>query len=306
MNKITIIGTGAVGSTIAYTLATQGIATDILLIDIAKEKAEGEALDILQAATYTHPFSIKSGEYADAVGSDIVILTSGVARKPGQSRLDLAQINVNITKSIIPEITKYAPDATYIIVSNPVDVLTYTFIKNSGIPENKIIGSGTSLDTSRLCTTLGGMYNVNPADVNAYTIGEHGDSSFTPWSVANIAGMPIEEFNKDVNLDKEEVETFVRKSGGIIIKNKGATFYAVCVSVCHICKALAQSTDTILPVGTMFHGEYGIDDVVMSLPTRIGNMTANGKVMLNLTDDEVEKLKKSAAALKEVIDNVNI
>ena len=306
MNKITIIGTGAVGSTIAYTLATQGIATDILLIDIAKEKAEGEALDILQAATYTHPFSIKSGEYADAVGSDIVILTSGVARKPGQSRLDLAQINVNITKSIIPEITKYAPDATYIIVSNPVDVLTYTFIKNSGIPENKIIGSGTSLDTSRLCTTLGGMYNVNPADVNAYTIGEHGDSSFTPWSVANIAGMPIEEFNKDVNLNKDEVEEFVRKSGGIIIKNKGATFYAVCISVCHICKALAQSTDTILPVGTMFHGEYGINDVVMSLPTRIGNMTANGKVMLNLTDDEVEKLKKSAAALKDVIDNVNI
>ncbi len=306
MKKITIIGTGAVGSTIAYTLATQGIATDILLIDIAKAKAEGEALDILQAATYSYPFNIKSGEYEDAVGSDIVILTSGVARKEGQSRLDLAQINVNITKSIIPQIVKYAPDATYIIVSNPVDVLTYTFCKLSGIPENKIIGSGTSLDTSRLCTTLGGMYNVNPADVNAYTIGEHGDSSFTPWSVANIAGMPVEEFNKDVELNKEEVETFVRKSGGIVIKNKGATFYAVCISVCHICKALAQSTDTILPVGTMFHGEYGIDNVVMSLPTRIGNMTVNGKVMLPLTDEEIEKLKKSADALKAVIDNVEI
>ncbi len=306
MTKITIIGTGAVGSTIAYTLATQGIATDILLIDIAKEKAEGEALDILQAATYTHPFTIKSGNYEDAVGSDIVILTSGVARKPGQSRLDLAQINVNITKSIIPEITKYAPDATYIIVSNPVDVLTYTFFKLSGIPENKIIGSGTSLDTSRLCTTLGGMYNVNPADVNAYTIGEHGDSSFTPWSVANIAGVPIEKFDESVELDKAGVEEFVRKSGGIIIKNKGATFYAVCISVCHICKALKESTDTILPVGTMFHGEYGIDDVVLSLPTRIGNMSANGKVMLPLNDEEIEKLKKSAAALKEVIDNVNI
>lgn len=306
MNKITIIGTGAVGSTIAYTLATQGIATDILLIDIAKAKAEGEALDILQAATYSHPFSIRSGEYEDAVGSDIVILTSGVARKEGQSRLDLAQINVNITKSIIPQIVKYAPDATYIIVSNPVDVLTYTFCKLAGIPEEKIIGSGTSLDTSRLCTTLGGMYNVNPADVNAYTIGEHGDSSFTPWSIANIAGVPVEQFDKDVELNKEEVETFVRKSGGIVIKNKGATFYAVCTSVCHICKALAQSTDTILPVGTMFHGEYGIDDVVMSLPTRIGNMKANGKVMLPLTDEEIEKLKKSADALKAVIHNVEI
>ncbi len=306
MNKITIIGTGAVGSTIAYTIATQDIATDIVLIDIAKNKAEGEALDILQAATFSHPFNIKSGEYEDAAGSDIVILTSGVARKPGQSRLDLAQINVNITKSIIPEITKHAPDATYVIVSNPVDVLTYTFIKNAGIPENKIIGSGTSLDTSRLCTTLGGMYNVNPSDVNAYTIGEHGDSSFTPWSVANIAGVPVEDFNKDVVLDKEAVETFVRKSGGQIIANKGATFYAVCVSVCHICKALANSIDTILPVGTMFHGEYGIDDVVMSVPTRIGNMTANGKVLLPLTDEEIEKLKKSADALKEVINNVQI
>lgn len=306
MNKITIIGTGAVGSTIAYTLATQGIATDILLIDIAKQKAEGEALDILQAATFSHPFNIRSGEYEDAAGSDIVILTSGVARKPGQTRLELAQINVNITKSIIPEITKHAPDATYIIVSNPVDVLTYTFIKRSGIPENKIIGSGTSLDTSRLCTTLGDLYNVNPADVNAYTIGEHGDSSFTPWSIANIAGIPVSDFNPEVELNKEEVEEFVRKSGGIVIKNKGATFYAVCVSVCHICKALAQSTDTILPVGTMFHGEYGIDDVVMSVPTRIGNMTMNGKVNMPLTEEEIEKLKKSADALKAVIEGANI
>ncbi len=306
MNKITIIGTGAVGSTIAYTLATQGIATDIVLIDIAKAKAEGEALDILQAATFSHPFNIRSGEYEDAAGSDIVILTSGVARKPGQTRLELAQINVNITKSIIPEITKHAPDATYIIVSNPVDVLTYTFIKCSGIPENKIIGSGTSLDTSRLCTTLGDLYNVNPADVNAYTIGEHGDSSFTPWSIANIAGVPVESFNPEVELNKEEVEEFVRKSGGIVIKNKGATFYAVCISVCHICKALANSTDTILPVGTMFHGEYGIEDVVMSVPTRVGNMTVNGKINLPLTEEEIEKLKKSADALKAVIDNANI
>ncbi len=304
MTKVTIIGTGAVGSTIAYTLATEGIATDIVLIEINTKKADGEALDILQAATYSHPFNMKSGTYEDATGSDIVILTSGVARKPGQSRLDLAQINVNITKSIIPEITKYAPDATYVIVSNPVDVLTYTFCKCSGIPENKIIGSGTSLDTSRLCTTLGDLYNVNAADVNAYTIGEHGDSSFTPWSIANIAGVPVEQFNKDVELNKDEVETFVRKSGGKIIENKGATFYAVCVSVCHICKALLNSVDTILPVGTMFHGEYGIEDVCMSVPTRIGNMTANGKVMLPLTEEEVEKLKNSANTLKSITDNI--
>ncbi|MGM9636157.1 MAG: L-lactate dehydrogenase, partial [Candidatus Avispirillum sp.] len=193
MNKISIIGTGSVGSTIAYTLAVMGLASEIVMIDINSEKALGEALDIRQGTPFCAPCSVYAGDYRDAEDSDIVILTSGVARKPGQTRLELAQINVNITKSIIPEITKYAPDASYIIVSNPVDILTYTFYKLSGIPENRIIGSGTILDTARLRSRLSEYYNISQSNVHAYVFGEHGDSSFVPWSLANISNVPIKD-----------------------------------------------------------------------------------------------------------------
>ena len=181
MNKITIIGTGSVGATIAYTLNTMGIASEIVLIDINTEKALGEALDIRQGNSFFGGnCSIYAGDYCDAAGSNIVILTSGIARKPGQTRLELAQTNVNITKSILPQITKYAPNAIYIIVSNPVDILTYVFFKQSGLPANHIIGSGTVLDTSRLRARLSEYYNINQTNVHAYVFGEHGDSSFVP------------------------------------------------------------------------------------------------------------------------------
>lgn len=193
MNKISIIGTGSVGSTIAYSLAILGMASEIVMIDINSEKALGEALDIRQGTPFCSPCSIYAGSYPDAAGSNIVILTSGIARKPGQSRLELAQTNVNITKSIIPEITKYAPDATYIIVSNPVDILTYTFHKFSDLPENRIIGSGTILDTARLRARLSEYYNISQSNVHAYVFGEHGDSSFIPWSVAGAMVVDVLE-----------------------------------------------------------------------------------------------------------------
>ncbi|MBQ7931973.1 MAG: NAD(P)-binding domain-containing protein, partial [Clostridia bacterium] len=180
MVKVTIIGAGSVGSTIAYTLAVDGIASEIVMVDINEEKALGDALDIRQGTAFCPLTSIYAGSYRDAVDSDIVILTSGVARKPGQSRLDLAQTNIDITKSIIPQITKYAPNATYVIVSNPVDILTYVWHKTSGLPENKIIGSGTVLDTARLCARISEHYKINQRDVNAFVLGEHGDTSFVP------------------------------------------------------------------------------------------------------------------------------
>ena len=237
MNKISIIGTGSVGSTIAYTLTVMGIASEIVMIDINNEKALGEALDIRQGTPFCSACSVYAGDYRDAADSDIVILTSGIARKPGQTRLELAQTNVNITKSIIPEITKYAPNAIYIIVSNPVDVLTYTFLKLSGLPESHIIGSGTILDTARLRSRLSEYYNINQGNVHAYVFGEHGDSSFIPWSIANISNVPIKDCGKLIltpgmtspELDFEEVEQYVRKSGGRVIARKGATFYAVSV-----------------------------------------------------------------------------
>ena len=196
MNKITIIGSGSVGATIAYTLTISGLSSEIVLIDINNEKALGEALDIRQGLPFCNPCTVYAGSYSDAVNSDIVIITSGVARKPGQSRLELAQTNINVAKSIIPEITKYAPEAVYLIVSNPVDILTYVFCKCSGIPENRIIGSGTLLDTARLRTRLSEYYSISQSNVHAYVLGEHGDSSFIPWSLANISNVPIDECHK--------------------------------------------------------------------------------------------------------------
>ena len=314
MNKISIVGTGSVGSTIAYTLTVMGIASEIVMIDINNEKALGEALDIRQGTPFCGACSIYAGDYRDAVNSDIVILTSGIARKPGQTRLELAQTNVNITKSIIPEITKYAPNAVYIIVSNPVDILTYTFNKFSNIPENHIIGSGTILDTARLRARLAEYYNINQSNVHAYVFGEHGDSSFIPWSVANISNIPIKQCEKIIlepgikspELNLEEIEQYVRKSGGRVIARKGATFYAVSVSVCHICKCILGGIDTTMTVSTMMHGEYGIDDVCLSTLNMIGNKGVRGKVNIMLTDEEVTKLHHSADTLKEVIGNLDI
>lgn len=314
MNKVTIIGAGSVGSTIAYTLTVMGMASEVVMIDIAEDKALGEALDIRQGTPFCSPTSIYAGSYADAAGSDLVIYTSGVARKPGQSRLDLAQTNVNITKSVIPEITKAAPDACYIIVANPVDILTYTFCKFSDIPEDRIVGSGTILDTSRLRARISEYYNVNQQNVHAYCLGEHGDSMFIPWSIANISNIPVDEYRSAIEnpegiypaLVHDEVEQFVRKSGGRVIKRKGATFYAVSISVCHLAKCLLSGMDTTLTVSTMLHGEYGIDDVCLSLLNNVGRKMVSSKVMLPLADNEIADLRHSADCLKEIIRQVEI
>lgn len=314
MSKITIIGTGSVGSTIAYTLAVTGAASEIVMIDINQEKALGEALDIRQGLPFCAPSSIYAGSYQDATDSDIVILTSGVARKPGQSRLDLAQINVDITKGIIPEITKYAPEANYIIVSNPVDILTYTFFKRSGLPSNRIIGSGTILDTARLRARLSEYYSINQQNVHAYVMGEHGDSSFIPWSLANISNIPVDSYRSSVSgidnlypvLDHTEIENYVRKSGARVIERKGATFYAVSVSVCHIVKCLLSTVDTTMTVSTMMNGEYGIDDVCLSVLCAVNRDGVSGKLLPPLADNELQLLQKSAGCLKEIINSINI
>ena len=194
-NKVTIIGVGSVGATIAYTLVANSSVSQIVLIDVNAEKAESEAMDIKQATPFLSPANVYEGDYSDAAGSDIVIITSGVGRKPGQSRIDLAQTNVNIIAQIAPQIVKYAPDAIYLMVANPVDVLTYVFEKVSGLPKGQVIGSGTILDTIRLRTRLSELYSINQKQVHAYVLGEHGDSSFVAWSTANIAGIPLPDYN---------------------------------------------------------------------------------------------------------------
>ena len=307
--KISVIGAGSVGATIANDLMIQGIASEIVLIDINQEKAFGEALDIYQGATFGSPAIVRAGDYADAAGSDVVIITSGLPRKAGQSRLDLAQANVDVIKQITPSIVAAAPKAIYIIVSNPVDVLTYVFTKISGLPENQIIGSGTILDTSRLQATLAQRFSISPKNVHAHVYGEHGDSSFVPWSLVHIANNHIDEYKAHAphgdeinwNYDYDEVEDFVRTSGSQVIKAKGATFYAVAVSVCHICKCIFNGAGTALTVSTMMHGEYGVDDVCLSILNMVDKTGVRGKITNDLTVEEVRKLQYSAEKLKSII-----
>ena len=313
-HKVTIIGTGSVGSTIAYTMVTRGLSSEICLIDINEEKAKGEAMDIAQGTPYCSPVNIYAGNYADAKDSDIVIITSGIARKPGQSRLELAQVNVNIMKSITENIVKYAPNAVYVIVSNPVDVMTYAFAKFSGLPENQIIGSGTLLDTARLRAKIAENYSINPQNVHALVLGEHGDTSFVPWSVSSISNVPFEKYwdsvkykdERSASFDYDEMIEFVRKSGGTIIERKGATYYAVATCVCHICSCVFGDMQTALPVSTMHHGEYGVDDVCISTLAVIDDTGVSGKVILPLNDEEIKKLQASADKLKEVINSISI
>lgn len=312
-SKITIIGAGSVGATIAYTLVNKDIASEIVMIDINKDKAEGEVLDIIQGTYYRNPIELIAGDYEDAKDSDIVIITSGLARKPGQTRLELAQTNVNILKSITPNIVAVAPNAKYIIVSNPVDVMTYVFHKVSGLPESQIIGSGTALDSARLRCGLSEHFKVAQKNVHAYVFGEHGDSSFIPWSSATISVVPVDDYAKASGqegtieeLDKDEMLTYVQKSGGQIIANKGATFYAVAASVCQLCSMLTAASNSLTTFSMMMHGEYGIDDVCLSVLGLIGPDGCQGKVLVSLTDEEKELLKKSADALKAVISQITI
>lgn len=313
-SKITIIGAGSVGSTIAYTLAHDEIASEIVLIDINKEKVEGEVMDIEQGTCFRSPVSLLAGDYADAKDSDIVIITSGIARKPGQTRIELTQTNVNILKSITPQIVKEAPDAKYIIVSNPVDIMTYVFTKISGLPENQIMGSGTILDTARLRYGLSEHFKVAQGNIHAYVFGEHGDTSFIPWTGAYISGLSTDEYyeemkahGKDVKpLDKEAMLEYVQKSGGKVIAKKGATFYAVSATVCQLVGLILAASDSLATVSSMLHGEYGIEDVCLSTLTLVGPNGIQGKVQMRMNKEEIALLKKSADALKEVIAQIEL
>ena len=311
-SKITIIGAGSVGSTIAYTLAHDEIASEIVLIN--KEKVEGEVMDIEQGTCFRSPVSLVAGDYADAKDSDIVIITSGIARKPGQTRIELTQTNVNILKSITPQIVKEAPDAKYIIVSNPVDIMTYVFTKISGLPENQIMGSGTILDTARLRYGLSEHFKVAQGNIHAYVFGEHGDTSFIPWTGAYISGLSTDEYyeemkahGKDVKpLDKEAMLEYVQKSGGKVIAKKGATFYAVSATVCQLVGLILAASDSLATVSSMLHGEYGIEDVCLSTLTLVGPNGTQGKVQMRMNKEEIALLKKSADALKEVIAQIEL
>ncbi len=314
-NKVTIIGAGSVGATIAYTLVVDSPVSEIVLIDVNHDKARGEALDIKQATPFLSPTKVYEGTYEDAEGSDIVVVTSGIGRKPGQSRIDLTQTNVDIIKSIAPEIVKHAPDAIYVIVANPVDILTYVFAKVTGLPKSRVFGSGTILDTIRLRTRLSELYSINQKQVHAYVLGEHGDTSFVAWSTADITGIPLNDYddaltNKSVlpitPYQREEVEEYVRKSGGKIIAGKGATFYGIAASLCHIIKCIYSGADTVMTLSTLLEGEYGISDVCLSTLCVLGSRGILSTLAPKMSEEEMAKFRHSAEVLKSVIAQVNI
>ena len=235
-------------------------------------------------------------------------------RKPGQTRIDLAQTNVNIIKQITPQIVRSCPDATYVIVANPVDILTYVFSKVSGIPQNRIIGSGTLLDTARLRARIAEYLSVSQKNVHAYVFGEHGETSFVPWSIAEVSTISLADYKELIKLDQgimvdldyDEIDNYMRSSGGKIIRRKGCTNYAIAVSVCGICECLQGGVNAVVTVSTMLSGEYGISDVCLSLPMLLGNGKVQGRITPRLTDEELEKLHHSADALKAVIAQIDL
>lgn len=309
--KISVIGAGRVGSAVAHTIAVQSLASKIVIVDIFKEKAQGEALDIRQGTSVLE-FATEcvAGEYADTADSDIIIFTLGAARKPGQSRLDLAKGNVTIIESVIPQIASLSPNAKYVIVSNPVDIVTYTIMKLSGIPENQIIGTGCLLDTARLRDEVSTYAGVSPKNIHMNVFGEHGATAMIPWSLCSIYGENFDKYiaaRPELHMPShEELLSDVHGAGGRVIKLKGATFYAVSIITAYVCSCILHDAKAVLPLSTMMHGQFGLEDVCLSLPCVLG---ADGIERVNqpaMTDEEIAEFVKSGNSLKEITAGLEI
>lgn len=309
--KVVVIGAGAVGSTTAYTLLLGGLFQEIVLIDINKDKAEGDALDMAHGVSLVKPVTVLAGDYSDCKDADIVIITAGAPQKPGQTRLDLLKDNVEIYKKIIKSIMKYAPsDVILMPVSNPVDILTYVTYKLSGLPKNQVLGSGTVLDTSRLKYMISRKTGVDARNCHTYIIGEHGDSEVAAWSVTNIGGMTMNEFCKytgkcDLN-DLDKMYNEVKNSAYEIIRKKGATYYAIAVAVARICECIAGDENSILTVSGIFEGEYDIRDVALSVPTMVGGNGVERIYEVPFSKEEMKGLRDSAATLSELLREIGM
>lgn len=304
--KTAIIGCGFVGAATAFCLMQSGMFSEMVLIDADKGRAEGEAMDISHGVPFGSPMKIYAGDYSDITDAAIVIVTAGANQKPDETRLDLVHKNVEIYKSIMSEIDAAKINGILLIVSNPVDILTYTAMKLSGLPENRILGSGTVLDTARLRYRLGNHLSVDSRSIHAFIIGEHGDSEIAAWSSANVSGILMNTFCEMRGHYRHEEATaeiteMVKNSAYEIINKKKATYYGIAMSIKRICEAILKNERSILPVSSMLHGEYGISDVVLSLPAIVGKNGIESKVPISLSEFEIKHLIKSAETLKEVI-----
>lgn len=306
--KVAVIGCGFVGSTIAFALMQSGLFSDMVLIDVDMKKAEGEALDIGHGISFARPMKIWAGVYEDIADAGIVIITAGANQKPGETRLDLVHKNINILKNIMPEVTKYNKTGIILMVANPVDILTYAALKISGLPENRVIGSGTVLDTARLKYEVGELLEVDSRGVHAFIVGEHGDSEIAAWSSANVSGVPLKDFCKirsdiDSSMLKEatqEIADRVKNSAYEIIERKQATYYGIAMAVKRICEAIIRDEKSVLPISSMMHGEYGLTDVVLSMPAIVGENGVEHVVPVSLDEEEQKHLWNSAQVLKEI------
>ena len=312
LRKIAVIGCGFVGSASAFSLMQSGLFSEMVLIDQDQEKAEGEAMDISHGASFGRPMKIYAGNYDDIVDAAIIVITAGAGQKPGESRLDLVYKNVGIFKNIIPQIVKRDCRGILLIVANPVDILTYVALKISGLPENRVIGSGTMLDTGRLRYELSRHLQVDSRSVHSFIIGEHGDSEIAAWSSTNVSGIALEDFcemrgyYEDHEKAAKRIADKVRDSAYEIIDKKDATYCGIAMAVERICEVILRDEKTILPVSSMMHGEYGIHDVVLSMPAIVGKNGIETKVPITLNKEEKEKLQESAAMLANIIRELDL
>lgn len=304
--KVVLVGDGAVGSSYAFAMAQQGIAEEFAIVDIIKERTEGDAMDLEDATAFTAPKNIYSADYDTCKDADLVVITAGAPQKPGETRLQLVDKNLKIIKSVVEPIVKSGFDGIFLVAANPVDILTYAVQKLSGFPKNKVVGSGTSLDSARLRVALGKKLHVDPRDVIANIMGEHGDSEFAAYSSATVGGKPLLDIAKDEGISEDEllkIEDVVRNKAYEIINRKGATFYGVATALMRISKAILRDENSVLPIGAPMNGEYGLNDLYIGTPAVVNASGVAKVIEVPLNDREKKAMADSAKQLEEVAKN---
>ena len=309
-SKIILIGTGAVGSSFAYASTLLGVGRELGIIDINEDKVEGEVMDLTDAISFTKPKNIYKADYSDCKDAEVVVITAGAAQKEGETRLDLVDKNLSIFKDMIGKVVKSGFDGIFLVASNPVDILTYATWKYSGFPASKVIGTGTTLDSSRFKKEIAGLIGIDPRSVEAFIMGEHGDTEFPVWSHTNIGGLPIYEWVKNQSeLDEKALlDTFEKSKNAAyeIIKKKGATFYGIGMALTALVRAIIDDENSVYSTSSYLKGEYVLDDIYLGVPTIIGKDGAKWVIEVPLTDIEKENMDKSAQTLKDIIDKSHI
>lgn len=307
--KISVIGAGFVGAAVANTLLASGLASEIVLVDKNREKAVGESLDIGQSAPFVKPTDVYAGDESDCKGSSIIVFTAGANQGPNETRLDLSAKNAEIIKDSIPKLVASVPEAIFLMVTNPVDVMTYLALKTSGLPKEKVIGSGTILDTSRFRYSLSNYLQVDARNIHAYIVGEHGDSEVALWSMTNVAGIGLEDFCHLNNLqipEKAKILEEVKNAAYKIIETKGATYYAISYGVRRICEAILRDERSVLTVSSLVDGIYGIKETCLTLPCIVSRKGVEKVINLSLSEDEQQALIDSANVIKKYQDAMKL